>query len=181
MPTQALDTSYLSRDNLRRTIRELQSENFVWVLPVFVIGGYLLLVNFRLFERVLYADVSALIMIVLPIVVWNTRKRYYTASIWLLVAASIGVGLVVSVMGPFQTLICILWLPVAILAIYAGVRASVLAAAATSTTILLIQREFGPYEPLAVIVALTAVWGSVGLIWLTTQPLRTAMAWYSSS
>jgi len=181
MRTEATTRPHLTSESIGQTIRELQSETLGFILPFFAVCGYLVLVSFGLFWHAAYADLSATILIVLPVIVWHLRKRNYVASVWLLVLAAIGIDLFISVAGPFDAVICLLVLPVGIATVYIGVTAGLLTATGASVSVLLLQHTVVGHDPLLTTVALTAIWGVVGLIWLTNRPLQTAMEWYSVS
>ncbi|NLE46277.1 MAG: hybrid sensor histidine kinase/response regulator [Chloroflexi bacterium] len=181
MTIEAVVQPRVHSDDVKGTIRELQAETFGIVLPFLVLAGYVFLVNFRQFERAAYADLSAFVLITAPFVVWNTRKLHYVASVWAIVMLSISTAILVSITSPFEVIICLLALPVGVLAIYIGVGAGILGAAASTWAILLLGYGLGSYQPVLIVISLIAMWGVLGLVWITMRPLWTAMQWYSTS
>jgi len=163
-----------------KMIQELQAETIGFVFPVMAMAGYLVLANFRLFERAYYADISALVLAVSPFVLWHYRRRNYVASVWLLVGVLAAVDLFIAVAGPFTPVILLLALPVGIAAVYLGIAAGALAAVVCSVLVFAL-RNLGGYESLIINVSLIGMWGMLGVVALRTQPLRTAMQWYAAS
>jgi len=168
-------------DETRSTLRELQAETLPLVLPFLCLGGFLLLTVARRFEFQLQADASALILFLLPVAVIRLRKVNYVASVWLLALACVVVNLLVTFRGPFGPAICLLALPVGLVALYITVGAGALVAAACSLLLLLAPGDVFFFDGPLVVAALVGMWGTLGIVWLTRHSLGTAMQWYWSS
>lgn len=181
MTTEAAVQASAGSDETTKTIREMQGETFGAVLPFLAVAGYVALVSFRLFERPIYADIVAFVLITGPFVVWYMRKGHFVASVWAVAMMSISAAFLVSVTSPLSIAICLLALPVGMLGIYVGVGAGILAAVASTCVLLALHLGLHSYELALTIISLAGMWGGLGLIWIAMQPLRTALLWYSTS
>lgn len=163
------------------TLRELQGETMLLVLPGLYIGGFILIVNATHLQDPLQGGLPAMILFLLPVIVWALHRTNYLASAWTLVLGCLVADLLVVVWGNISAAICLLALPVGLAALFISVTGGALTATACTLSLLYAPTTLLTPDRALRVVALIGVWGVVGLVWLTRRPLLTAMQWSWSS
>ncbi|MGQ9680910.1 MAG: ATP-binding protein [Anaerolineae bacterium] len=160
---------------------ELRDEAIGRTLPALFAVSAALLVATACYQDPAKIAVLFLAVFYLAVGVWVLRGESRLAATWLLVAGSASVILLAAHTMALDGAITLLALPVGLAALITSVRSGILAAAAC--TILLgcappsLIRATGDLRLIAGI----GLWGTVGLIWLTTRHLLTMMQWSWSS
>jgi signal transduction histidine kinase/CheY-like chemotaxis protein len=159
---------------------EFQSDMILLALPALYVGGIVLLASAPSLQEPLQGGVPAMLLFLLPLLVWAMRKGHYLASAWTLVLGCVAVIFLVVGWAHINAAIHLITLPVGLAALFVSIGGGSLLA--TICTLLVAFAPGGLAPDLASRVAvLTGMWGTVGLIWLTQGPLVTAMQWHRSS
>jgi len=181
MYDSGLSQPCLRLTDVRLTLRQLQDETISLVSPGLYVGGVILIAAERQFQDPLQSGLPALILFLLPIVVWALRKLNYLASAWTLVFGCLVADLLVVVWGNVDAAIYLLALPVGLAALFISVVGGTLTATACTFFLLYAPATLLTPDRALRVVALMGMWGMVGLTWLTLRPLLTAMQWYWST
>ena len=166
---------------MRQMLRELQRDAILFVLPVLSVAGAVLFLSDQWFRDPLQATVPGTVLLVWPIVVWVLRRRSYLASAWALVVGvsllDFAVAVWVGSTAPFY----LLALTAGAAALYVSAAAGALTATVCTGVVLLAPSGPVPVELAHRLIAVTGIWATLGLVWLTSQPLMTALQWSWSS
>lgn len=169
----------LRLSEVRSTLRDLQAENILRVLPGLYVGGFLLIAGAGKLQNPSPAGISAVILFLLPIVIWVLRQPNYLTAAWGLVLGFLVVDLLIVVWGGIHAAICLLTLPVGLATLFVSVGGGALTA--TACSLWLYASATSIPDPGLRVTALVGVWSVVGLIWLTRHPFSMAMEWYHFS
>ncbi|MCL5995058.1 MAG: ATP-binding protein [Chloroflexi bacterium] len=162
---------------LKQVLRQLQEEALLLTLPgLFAIGALISILAIQLadFDRSLWFAGTAFVLIG---VVLFLRKLSYRAAISALVIGALLLNLMVILWLDLSWGIILLVLPAGLATVMLGVPAGAGVAAFCSALLLLVGEPAIPAPWEMRLMALIAIWGTVGTIWLTLRPLLTAVQW----
>ncbi len=161
--------------------RDLMDETLVLALPGIVLTGFLLLATVSHFPQLLQGMVPGLLLWALaPVVCFARRHNYRVAAVTLVAGCFLAESLVVG-WGSLGGAIGLLALPVGLSALLLGMPCGVLTAAICSLWLGYAPATLVPAGSELRALAAIGVWGTIGLIWLTTRPLLTTLQWSWSS
>ncbi len=166
---------------VQATLRHLQQDTIVLVLPAFFVAGMILLTVASLIPDPLSAGLPALLLFLLPLLIWQLLSRHYSTAAWLLVGGALAINLLIALWGQMPTTLYLLWLPVGIAALFLGFTSGLGVALVCMLLLLYLQRIEPSIEPALCAVAAIGISGVLGLVWLTLHPLLTAISWFRSS
>ncbi len=160
---------------------DLKNGSLLLALPALPVAAFIVFASGDHFAGPMQWLLPAIFLFCLPAPVWLIRRRSYLASAWLLVAGCLLAELMIVAWGQLSATVALLAIPAGLAALFISLPGG--AAVALACSLLL---EIGPRPLLAASgelrsVALMEVWSTVGLVWLTTRPLLTAMQWSWSS
>ncbi len=162
-------------------LRQLQDDTILLALPVLALAGVVLIMFEGRFAEPLVGTSSGTILLVLAVAIWALRGRSYLAAAWVLVAGLSLVDLLIVATTGIGAPIYLLGLAAGLAALFAGVGAGALVAAAYTCAIAVAPPALLAAGAPLKLTALIGIWGTVGLIWLTTRPLLTILEWSWSS
>ncbi len=162
---------------MRSTLKQLQAETILLALPGLYIATFILIAGAsHFYNNIFPIGVSTIILFTLPLLIGALRNSHYLIAAWLLVLGCLTVVLLIMGWGQVPVAICLLALPVGLAALYVGLAGGFVTAAGCS--LLLFFDISITLDPTLRVTALTAIWGTLGLIWLTQRPFSTAIEWY---
>ena len=164
-------------NDVRLTLRQLQTETILLVLPGLYIVSFILIINAGQFRDPFQAGMPAMVLFFLPIIIWASRKLSYLTSVWTLILGCLVVDLLVVGWGNIHAAICLLMLPVGLATLFASVTGGAFIATICSLLLLFAPIGLVP-DPALRVTTLIGMWSVVGLIWLTQRPFSTAINWY---
>ncbi|MBI2942339.1 MAG: response regulator [Chloroflexi bacterium] len=162
---------------LDSTLRALQDDNTLWVLPGLHVVGLALVVTVARHEIV--CSVLALHLVIG--VVWWLRQKNHLAAAWALVLGCLAVDMLVVAWAGIGPALALLALPVGLAAVSIGVGAGAATAVLCTALLALAPPTLLPPDTALRVATLMEVWGTVGLIWLASRPSKTAFEWSWSS
>jgi len=158
-------------------LRQLQNDAILFALPALYVLGLILFGSSNHFEDPLQGGVPGALLFLLPLGVGSLRRINYLASAWALVIGCLLINLLVIVWGQLTATICLFALPTGLATLFISTGGGI-ATAAASTALLLGMPAFGfPLNHSLIIAALIEIWGTAGVVWLTSHPLLTTMQW----
>lgn len=163
------------------TLQHLRQETIVLVLPALYVAGFILLTVAGAVPDPVHAGLPALLLFLLPLPVWGILRLNYRAAAWLLVAGCLAVNLLVALWGQLPVALCLLVLPVGLAALFLGVTSGMVTALLCMLVLFYTQRTQHAIDPALCTVTLVGIGGVLGLVWLTSHPLLTAISWFWSS
>lgn len=122
-------------------------------------------------------NVALLALIAVGPLAWSLRRRSYLAATWLLIGTSLLLVLTLVAWGGAAVALALLALPVGLATAAISRTAGVVLGMACSLLLWWAPERLLPADGILRTVALLGLWGIVGLIWLTLEPLVTAMRW----
>ncbi len=159
------------------TLRDLQAENMLAVLPLLSLAGLLLVVNEDRFSQPMQVILPGLTLFLVPLVVVALRPRSYRAAAWALVAGSLGGILLAAGWTPLPQVVCLLVFPVGLATSFISPAAGAGTAGVSTVILWLAPPVLLPVDPGLRAATGLAAWTIVALIWLTQRPLVTTMKW----
>ncbi len=159
----------------RAMLREMREETILLVLPALFLAGLPLYTIAGALSDPGQALLPCFVLFPVGVAVWALRRLSYLAAAWALVA---GCALVILLLARvWSAAICLLALPVGVAAVFVGLPAGALVAAAASLLL-----AYGPHRVVPAggelrAVSTVEVWGTVGLLWLSLRPLLTTLQW----
>jgi len=174
--TSQFSASARARD-IDLTLRELQADTLPFVLAGLCVLGILLVVGAPEFQDPLQGGVPGVLLLLLPTVIWRLRKSNYLASVWAVVVVCLMEDLLVATWADASAAICLLAVPVGLAALFVSMAGGVLTAVVCTCVLLLAPSHLLPLDKFLRLTALVATWSTMGLIWLTSRPLLTAIQW----
>lgn len=163
----------------RISLIELRNEAIELMLPPLYVAAFVLAANVDRFRVPLLGRLACALLALLPVLVWGMRSLDYRVAAWVLVSGCLSVNLLVVGAGTIEYANVLFALPVGLATILVSVPAGV--ALASVCTLLLATSPIAVMDPGLRAVALAAVWGTLGLIWLAQRALLTALHWSWSS
>ena len=177
MATESAPQLPMTSLQMASMLRDLRNDTILLALPgAYVAGIALIFTSSHTKDPLLQAGLPALILFLIPPGVWAVRRLSYLAAAWLFVAGCLLVDLMLVTWGQMAPALALLGLPVALGALFVGLPAGALTATAC-TTLLFAPPALRAFDVSLRIVALTAMWGTFGLICLTERPLLTTVEW----
>ncbi|MDI7276156.1 MAG: HAMP domain-containing sensor histidine kinase, partial [Anaerolineae bacterium] len=166
---------------MRWLLRQLRGRAIRAMLPPLLLGGLLLLGFPGRFSDPARGEWLGILLWLVAALAWGLDKLSSLASGWGLALGCLVADLLVVSWGGVGPATYLLALPAALASLAVSVPAG--AVVASMCTGLLVWAPAGllPGDPTLRVVTLVAVWGVFGLIWLTLQPLLTALRWSWSS
>ncbi|MCS6844095.1 MAG: ATP-binding protein [Caldilineales bacterium] len=122
-------------------------------------------------------NLTLLLLVAVGPLAWSLRHRSFSAAAWLLIGASLALVFAIVAWGGAPAALALLALPVGLTTAAISRTAGLGLGVACSLLLWWAPREWLPADGVLRTVALLGVWGIVGLIWLTLEPLVTAMRW----
>ncbi len=165
-----------SLSDVQTMLRELRGESIWPALPAIGLSGLVLIANAERFSDPLCAGLPSMILVLLAFAAWALHSTSESAAAGLLVVGCLIVDLLVVAWGGVDAAICLAALPIAFACLTIGIGAAVSLALAY-TLLLYIPVPILPLDATLRAVAVTGVWGTVALVWLTMRPLLTTVRW----
>jgi len=166
---------------IRTSLRQLQADNILLISPGTWLAAFLLIANTARFQDPLQGGVAAMILFVLPVIVLALRKLGYLPAVWTLVLGLVAVDLLLVLWAGVDAAICLIALPVGLVAIFVNPAGGALAAAGCTFLLMWVPAISRVATPTLRVFTLLGVWGTIGLIWLTRRPLLAQLHWSWSS
>ncbi len=158
-------------------LREMRGEAILLALPPLIVAGVIVGLHQSSADAPLRVTLPALVLILWPIAFFTSRRLGYLISAWVLAAGYLlGVGLLVG-WGQVPAAIHLLALPAGLAALFIGPGAGAAIAATASALLLLASPSILPADESLRLTTAFGTWGTVGLVWLTSQPLVAALEW----
>ena len=162
---------------LEALLKQLQQETLLLALPgLFAAGALISLapVDSGNFDRRLALSLASFALIPL---VWYARRVSYRAAAWVLILGSLAVVLLAVTWAGLGWMLGLLALPAGLTTLMLGPAAGAAAGGALGALLLFLPPEVLPAVQEVRLAAGLAVWGTIGLIWLTLRPLLRAVGW----
>ncbi len=160
---------------------DLKSGSLLLALPALPVAAFIVFANADRFANPVQWLLPAILLFCLPAPVWAMRHRSYLASAWLLVTGCLLVELMIVAWGRLSAVAALLAVPAGLAALSISLPAGVAVAVVCSLLLELVPAPLLAASSELRSVALIGVWATLGLIWLTTRPLLTAVQWSWSS
>ena len=170
-----------SRAEVHSTLRELQGETILLVLPALYICGIILIDSAERLGGPPRGTLPAIILFLLPIFVWVLHESHYLSSAWTLGIGCFAVNLLLIRWSDAGAAMPLLALPVGLTAVFVSLTGGALAAAACTIILLWVPAAVPVADHISLVPALVGMWGVVWLIWLTRRPLLRVAHWSWSS
>ena len=171
----------VSRAEVHSTLRELQGETILLVLPALYICGIILIDSAERLGGPPRGTLPAIILFLLPIFVWVLHESHYLSSAWTLGIGCFAVNLLLIRWSDAGAAMPLLALPVGLTAVFVSLTGGALAAAACTIILLWVPAAVPVADHISLVPALVGMWGVVWLIWLTRRPLLRVAHWSWSS
>lgn len=166
---------------IKETLRELQDQTISYVLPALYGLGILVILGSGQLRDQYEAAMLGLGLLCVVGAAWWVRARSYLVAAIILISGCFGaIGLIVFWLRSAQA-VGLLALPIGLTLLLINKRTGVMVAALCSALLLSIPRTMLAIEPALLFVTLAQIWGMVGLVWLTSHSLVTAMVWFRTS
>ncbi|MBX2999717.1 MAG: response regulator [Caldilineaceae bacterium] len=164
---------------IRETLRDLQDHTVTYVLPALYAIGLILILSGGQWSD-LYGAILGMLLLVVSGAAWLLRTQFYMAAVITLISGCFVIlGLAIFIIAVPVALI-LLALPVGLTLLLINKRTGVIVAI-LCTLLLFMPHHALHVEPSLRIIAIVQIWGIVGLIWLTSHSLVTAMIWFRTS
>ncbi len=163
-------------------LRELQREAGYLIALALCPVGALLVVGADAFRDALHGAVLGGWLMVSSLAAWALLRRSHLIGAWLLVLGPLVANLVALQWYPQEGVVSLLALPTGVATFLLGPGSGLVTALFSSGVVLGWIESFVPlgFVPLnggVQIVALTAVWGTMALVWASLRPTRRAIEW----
>ena len=161
-------------------LQELQSDILLWVPPGLFITGFMLILNAANFRDPIYGALTGVLIYGLAIAILIFRKNHYLISAWTLVICITFLILLFNSLSGIGEAVYLLGLPVGMTILLINPAGGVFVALAY---MLLFFTPVG-FINISASMKVTAtinIWSTVGLLWLSVNPLKTTLerAWMS--
>jgi signal transduction histidine kinase/CheY-like chemotaxis protein len=164
---------------IRETLRDLQDQTVTYVLPALYAIGIVLILSGGQWSD-LHAAILGILLLGVSGAAWLLRTQSYIAAVITLISGCFVIlGLAIFIMVIPVALILVA-LPVGLTLLLINKRTGVVVAI-LCTLLLFTPDDALRVEPSLRIIAIAQIWGIVGLIWLTSHSLVTAMIWFRAS
>jgi len=162
------------------TLRQLQEDTLPWTLPGLYLAGFLLLATARAFAEPLAAGLPALLLFLLPIIVWTLLPWRARVAAWTLIAGCLLVCLLLAAWSGVVATVVLLAIPAGLATLFLGPLEGMLMALLCSLLFVGAPPAWMPADGALRAIAALNVWGAVGLAWLAWHPLRVTTRWFWS-
>ncbi len=165
---------------IRQTLRDLQDQTMTYLLP----GLYALCLIIVLSARAGEGQSVAVLGLALLLTVsgaWLLRRYTYLLSVITLLAGTLGVIIAALLWLHRPEMVMLLALPTGLTLLLINRRTGVTVALLLTLWLWLTPPALLPVDAALRLVTILQIWGVVGLIWLTSHSLLTAMIWFRSS
>jgi signal transduction histidine kinase/DNA-binding response OmpR family regulator len=166
---------------VQETLRELQDQTVGYVFPALYGLGLLLILGAGLIYPLFHGALFGLGLLTVVGVAWVLYRRSYLAAvITLLVGCFAAIGLLLFWLHVAASVVLVA-LPVGLTLLLINKRTGVVVAALCSLFLLFAPQTWVAVEPALRLIAVLHLWGMVGLLWLTSHSLLTAMLWFRTT
>ena len=162
---------------LEAIFKQLQDETILLALPGLCVAGLILLGSTPQFPDPVWSVLTGIGLFLLAVIVWVLRRWSYLAAAWMLVAGCLVADLLVVAWSGLGPALCLLAIPVGLATLTVGTAAGLATAVVCTLWVLLPPAASLPVTATLRTIALTGIWSTVGMIWLTLRPLLTAVEW----
>jgi signal transduction histidine kinase/CheY-like chemotaxis protein len=166
---------------IRALLRQLQYDTVLAVSPALFGLGFILLMLAGSLADPLQGGLPALLLFLLPLLVWGLLQVNYLAAAWTLIAGALVANLLVVTWAGMDAALPLLTLVVGLATLVVGLRGGIVTALCCALLLLYAPANRFPIDPALRNVTLLGIAGAVGLVWLTSRPLLTAVAWFWAS
>ena len=174
-PVAGIPEAEDGRASIASLMKELRGETLDWALPAVAAAGVGLIVVAARARDPLELDLPGLALFLLSGLAWSLSRRHALA-VWSLAGACAALIVVLAV-GPRPVALYLLCIPAGLVAVCAGDRSGLAAAALFS----LFLADFSPAAAQADaaerITTGVLIWSVTGLIWLSHRPLLGVLEW----
>ncbi|MBI2939337.1 MAG: hybrid sensor histidine kinase/response regulator [Chloroflexi bacterium] len=162
-------------------LRQLQEDTILLVAPGLLVASLALLGVARQFPDPAYAVGLSLLLCLIAALVWVLYKRCYLGAAWTLASGCTGSVFLLAVWGQASAGLAMLGLAVGLAAQFISVLGATLLATLCTALLVLAPKTILPADETLRAISLVMIWGTVGLVWLTSRPLATTLRWSWSS
>ncbi len=177
MPTAESTVLPPSTPEIAALLRQPQEEIILLPLPVLAVAGLSLIILAGRFSDPLLANLPGMALLVLPALVWLLHERSYRAAAWLLAGGFSLIILFLAAAAGLDVAIYLLTLATGLAALLIGAVAGALVASFWTLYLLFAPSTLLAGDAVLRGTTLIGIWGTVGLVWLTTRPLLTVAQW----
>lgn len=163
-------------EELTALLAEVQSNIIgLALIGLYVAGAAILVAGQRIREPA--QNLTLLVLLAIGPLAWSLRRRSYPAAAWLLIMSSLVIVLTLVAWGGAPSALALLALPVGLTTAAITRTAGLGLGVACALLLWWAPETLLPADGILRTVALLGIWGVIGLIWLTLEPLVRAMQW----
>ncbi len=158
-------------------LKELQQELTFLISLTLIFVGVVLELGSEIFRWRVEVSNLGLVLILLALTAWVLLRHNYLAGAWLLVVGCVAADLLALQSYPYSSVASLLALPTGLAAFLISPKSGIATALFSSLIMLTGIGTFFPPEVISQITALTAIWGTMALIWGALHSTRQAIEW----
>ncbi len=181
MSVAELPASPAGMPELKWLLRQLQDQTITLALLPLLLLGTLILGFPEPFGQPVRAEWLGMILWGMAGAVWALRRLHVLLGGWALVLGYLGAVLLATTWARLGPAVYLLSVPAALAVVTVSAPAGIVVALGCTGLLLWAPLSLLPGDAVLRVVALMAVWGNLGLVWLTLRPLLTALEWSWSS
>ncbi len=164
------------------TLEEVRREACRWIALSLCPVGALLVLGAGSFRDPLHGAVLGGLTMAISLLAWRLTYLFHWVGAWWLVAGCAAVNLLALQWYPLESVVLLLALPAGLATLLLGLRSGALVAAFLSLIMLGKAQLLLPLPPSPLrggtqIAALVATWGTLALVWISSQPVQRAIEW----
>ncbi len=164
------------------TLEEVRREACRWIALSLCPVGALLVLGAGSFRDPLHGAVLGGLTMAISLLAWRLTYLSHWVGAWWLVAGCAAVNLLALQWYPLESVVLLLALPAGLATLLLGLRSGALVAAFLSLIMLgkaqlLLPLPTSPLRGGTQIAALVATWGTLALVWISSQPVQRAIEW----
>jgi signal transduction histidine kinase/CheY-like chemotaxis protein len=163
------------------TVRYLQSEIILLVLPWVYIGGFILFIASGYVHDPLIDGLSAIILILLSFAVWGLHSHYHLAASLTLIIGCILVDFFIATFGGITPAIILLVLPIGFAELFISLAGGIITATACTLLLLFTPSNILAFDPILRITTIFQMWGVIGIIGLVIRTWQSMIQWYRTN
>jgi signal transduction histidine kinase/CheY-like chemotaxis protein len=174
-PDENTSSSQALSFELEETFREIQSNTINLAILGVALASLTLFGSIPFLDNFVWAFATGAGLLLLGLGLVLLSEKSFITKAWFLIVGSLSAVLSIVIWGRVTPAVCLLIFPVGLANLTLGTPVGVLLAAISSIFLLFVPDSIARIDIATRNVALSAIWGTVGLIWLTLRPLLTAI------
>lgn len=164
-------------EELGQWLRGLRTHTLTWVLPGVLFLGLSVLGSLAVRDNIYQILGTSAALIGLAVWVWLMREQAYKVAVWSLVVGSLVAILSVASWSGLEPALNLLALPAGLAMLLISRPAGVATGIVCTAWLVGASRGYVPAGAALRLIAAIALWGTLGIVWLTLTPLLTAVRW----